>query len=93
MPQVAKESAQLALETRISKCKQLLRHLNASLKSMRARNKADRERQRPQNKLNALNDDIQEAYGNLAGDISTIDRGDTTEADEADEKAADQLRR
>ena len=58
---------------------------------MRARNKADRERQRRQDKLNALNDDIQEAYGNLAGDISTIDRGDTTEADEADEEDDDLL--
>ena len=75
MPQVAKAANQVALENRISKCKQLLRHLNSSLKSMRARNKAERERNRREEKMKSLDRNIQAAYGGLADGIQKDEEG------------------
>ena len=62
MPQVSKTQEQLILEQKIAKAKSLLKHLEAQVLSLRLRNKADRERDRRQDKLNKLDQSIDEDY-------------------------------
>ena len=85
MPQVQKAANQIALENRISKAKQLLRHLQSSLKSMRARNKAERERNRREAKMNSLDTNIQAAYDGLRADAPVeVENGGVNGDDDGD---------
>ena len=58
MPQVAKTKEQCQLDMKIQKAKSLLKHLEAQQRSLRLRNKADRERQRRQDNLTKLDKNI-----------------------------------
>ena len=74
MPQVAKTEEQCQLDIKISKAKSLLKHLEAQQRSLRLRNKADRERQRRQENLTKLDQNIDKDYQALLGrDIILID--------------------
>ena len=67
MPQVAKTLEQCQLDNKIQKAKSLLKHLEAQQRSLRLRNKADRERERRQDKLSKLDKNIDEDYLGLLG--------------------------
>ena len=72
MPQIARTPEQLALDSKIQKCKQLLRHLLNSQKSLRLKQKAERERARRASKLNTLDETIALTYGQLAHGLGNM---------------------
>ena len=75
MPKVARSPEQLVLDAKIQKCKQLLRHLLNSQKSLRLKQKAERERDRRAGKLNNLDETIAATYGALATGLDNVLQG------------------
>ena len=82
MPQVARTAEQIAVDAKIQKCKQLLRHLINSQKSLRLKQKAERERERRASKLTSLDETIAVTYGQLAGGVENVAEADGGGAEE-----------
>ena len=62
MPQVRKSSEQILLENRINKTRRLMSHMLSQLRSLRARNKAQRERERRQKKVETQSTAVENSF-------------------------------
>ena len=69
MPQVRKSPEQVLLENRINKTRKLLSHMASQLRSLRARNKATRERERRQRKVDKESSHVEESFNSLMGEV------------------------
>ena len=69
MTQVKKSKEQTALENRISRCNKLLRTMKSQLKSVRRRNRANREKRRRSQNVNTLKKRQEEEFNSLLDDI------------------------
>ena len=69
MPQVPKSEEQRKLESRISRTQSLLSAMRNQLASVRKRNKADREKARRAEKVDALDEKQEEAFQILMNEV------------------------